>query len=268
MSELRLAVIGKDVSRSSSPEMHTFIAERMGNKVSYASVSIAQDMFEDRIEALFKEYDGFNVTIPFKLSIMPHLKKIEGDALVFGAVNTVVSGTRTGYNTDGLGFMLMLKNNGLDVAGRKVLLLGAGGAGRSVAKKLSDAGAFVSVYDVHYDSAKKIEEDFIGVKAVQSVPKGGYDIVINATGVGMHASTGMSPVDESAFGASAAAIDLIYVPAKSRFLEIAESLGKKIINGQAMLFYQAYYSECIYFGASPDAAQAKEMFAEYTKREK
>lgn len=120
---LKLAVIGKDVSKSTSPRMHSFIAENMGNAISYEAVSVPEADFESRIDELLTIYDGINVTIPYKISVIPHLKKIEGDATVFGAVNTLLTSTLTGYNTDGLGFMLMLKNNGVEVKGKKVALL-------------------------------------------------------------------------------------------------------------------------------------------------
>ncbi|MGN0814534.1 MAG: shikimate dehydrogenase family protein [Candidatus Coproplasma sp.] len=261
----KFAVIGKDVSKSASPAMHTFIAENMGNKISYQAVSIDPESFMQNVGDLFRNYDGLNVTIPFKLDIIPELEKTEGDASVFGAVNTVVTSTRTGYNTDGLGFMLMLSNNGVEVCGKKVLLLGAGGAGRSVAKKLTDAGAKVFVYDKFTQSALNIASEFAGVTAIKEVLPSDYDIAINATGVGMHKTEGISPVGEDVLKSVGVAVDLIYVPEKSEFLVIAERLGKKIINGLAMLFYQAYYAECIFFNQTPDAAQAKQLFEKYNK---
>ena len=86
---MKLAVIGKDVSKSVSPEIHSFIAEKLGKSISYDKISVPEDEFEDRISGLLGAYDGVNVTIPYKLTVMPHLKKICGDAKVFGAVNTV-----------------------------------------------------------------------------------------------------------------------------------------------------------------------------------
>jgi shikimate dehydrogenase len=262
---LKLAVIGKDVSQSSSPKMHTFIANNMGNKISYEAVSIAEENFEDSIDGILKNYDGFNVTIPYKLSVMPHLKSINGDAQVFGAVNTVLSKDKGGYNTDGLGFMLMLTNNSVNVNGKKVLVLGAGGAGRSVAKKLLDAGADVYIYDKFINSVNDVVAKFNGIKGVDKVQDDGYYLMVNATGVGMHKSVGISPVGEDVLKGVTVAVDLIYVPEKSQFLTIAESLDKKIINGMAMLFYQAYYAECIYFGVQPDSNQAKLLFEKYLK---
>ncbi|MCD8040699.1 MAG: shikimate dehydrogenase [Clostridia bacterium] len=261
----KFAVIGKDVSQSTSPQIHSFIAKQMGNDISYGRVSVPQEQFEGCIDKLLAEYDGMNVTIPYKLSIIPHLAGVYDDAAVFGAVNTVDCASRKGYNTDGMGFMLMLKNNGVQVNGRTALLLGAGGAGRSVAKKLADGGAQVFVYDMMKDNAIALSREFGGVTALSEVPVKDFDIIINATGVGMHRSVGVSPVGEDFIRGCKTAVDLIYVPAKSRFLEIAEGLGKQIINGSAMLFYQAYYSECYYFGVQPDDGQAKQLFESYCK---
>ena len=261
----KLAVIGKDVSKSLSPQIHKFIAKNTGNQLEYEAISISETEFEKTIDKIFEKYDGFNVTIPYKLSIMPYLDRIEGDAKVFGAVNTVRVSDMSGHNTDGMGFMLMLKNNGVDVSGKDVLLLGAGGAGRSVAKKLLEGGAHVFVYDTRTESAKDIENEFKGVKAIKKVDCKPYYTIINATGVGMHKTEGISPVGEDIIGKCEVAIDLIYTPKKSEFLRLAQSCGKRIINGEAMLFYQAYYSQCIYFEIPANEMQAKELFNKFTE---
>ena len=196
---------------------------------------------------------------------MPHLKDVRGDAQVFGAVNTVRTHDRVGDNTDGLGFALMLKNNGVEVKGKEVLLLGAGGAGRSVAKKLADAGATVCVYDRNADNSQALAKEFCGVFALDEIKTKPYFAIINATGVGMHKTEGVSPVGGDILSLCYVAVDLIYTPKKSRFLELAEKSGKKIINGEAMLFYQAYFSECIYFNLQPDENQAKHLFEKYVE---
>ena len=262
---MKLAVIGKDVSKSDSPKMHTFIARNMGNDITYDAISIPEDAFGNWIDGVISRYDGFNVTIPYKLSVMPRLKSIEGDAALFGAVNTVRCSDLSGHNTDGLGFMLMLKNNGVETNGKKVLLLGAGGAGRAVAKKLVQGGAAVCVYDRNIKSSLSLKDDCPQVTVLNSVEPADYDIAINATGVGMHKTEGLSPVGEDVLSRVGVAVDLIYVPAESAFLRVAKGLGKPTINGQAMLFYQAYYAECIYFGARPSDEQAKALFEKYLK---
>lgn len=263
MKELKLAVIGKDVSKSASPAMHAFIAKSLGFKVEYDKISIPEEQFDPIICRIFDNFDGFNVTIPYKLEIIRYLNEVTGDAQVFGAVNTVKVNDRTGYNTDGLGFMLMLKCGGVEVKDKNVLLIGAGGAGRSVAKKLSDSGAKVFVYDKNLDSAHALEKEFNGITALKNLQNTPYYALINASGVGMHKTEGLSPVGEELISLCEVAIDLIYEPRLSKFLEIAQNLGKKIINGQAMLFYQAYYAACIFAEIQPDEITAKKLFTKY-----
>ena len=88
-------------------------------------------------------------------------------------------------------------------------------------------------------------------------------MIINVTGVGMHKTEGVSPVGEEFLSRTNIACDLIYMPRKSEFLRIADSLGKPVINGEGMLFYQAYYGDCIVLGKQPQAAEAKRLFEEY-----
>lgn len=264
MKKLKLAVIGKDVSQSLSPAMQTFIAENTGNFVDYSAVSIPEEQFEDRIDEILETFDGINVTIPYKLKIIPHLSRVYGDAKTFGAVNTVRCGDKSGYNTDGKGFALMLESNGVKTCGEAALVLGAGGAGRSVALTLSAMGcSSVSFYDCNSAAAERAAAE-LGLGCAESPEQGEYGIIINATGVGMHKTTGVSPVGESVLSKCKAAVDLIYQPAKSKFLEIAEGLGKKIVNGSAMLFYQAYYAQRIFLGKSASASVAKKLFEKYS----
>ena len=258
---LKLAVIGKDVSKSDSAKMHTFDMRGLGSDCSYELISCPAENFDAQAKKLLAEYDAFNVTIPYKLDIIPYLKGIEGDAAVFGAVNTVKDGI--GYNTDGVGFALMLENGGIEISGKRFLVLGAGGAGRSVVKKLLDGGAEVFLYDLKRESAAAVCKEFVGARLLEEVAPAPYDVIVNVTGVGMHKTEGISPVGEEILKNCDTAVDLIYYPRKSEFLRIAESLGKKIVNGEGMLYYQAYYADCIILGRAPSAAEAKELFEKY-----
>lgn len=271
---LKLAVIGKDVSQSLSPDMHKFLFSRFGVPCSYEAVSIAPETFSRRAEELFSRYDAFNVTIPFKGEIIPYLKELRGDAPVFGAVNVVVTKERAGYNTDGFGFLLMLENAGVTVKGKSVLVLGAGGAGRSCIKKLLEEGAAVSVYERFSERLFEVYREFGGFTPLTEVPVTHYDIVLNCTGIGMHDTVGktpsvtyaggnIQPVGKELLSLCDTAVDLIYVPARSAFLEIAQKEGKRTVNGDSMLFYQAYMADCIILGKQPDAVQAKEFYLAY-----
>ncbi|MDE7296351.1 MAG: shikimate dehydrogenase [Clostridia bacterium] len=273
---LKLAVIGKDVSQSQSPSMHTFILKRMGHECSYDSLSIPPAQFSARAEKLFQEYDAFNVTIPFKLDIIPYLKELRGDAPAFGAVNTVLTRERTGYNTDGYGFLLMLENAGVQVAGKTVLVLGAGGAGRSCIKKLSDAGAEVFAYERDFNRIENVHKEIGGFTPLKEVPLRAFDIILNCTGIGMHDTVGQTPavalegvgtapVDEKLLSLCSAAVDLIYVPEESEFLHLARGLGKPTVNGASMLFYQAYMADCLFLNKTPNAEEAKLLWQDYRK---
>ena len=233
---LRLAVIGKDVSGSLSPGIHRFVLGKLGIACVYDAVSIPPCEFPSRAEKLLKEYDGLNVTIPFKLEILPFLRETAGDAKTFGAVNTVVCGTRTGYNTDGRGFMLMLENEGVLFA---------------------------------------VFSEFGGFTPLSEVPAANYSIVVNCTGVGMHDTVGKLPsVKRDGTEVSSAcllegaetAVDLIYTPPISAFLAEGERRGLKTVNGLGMLFYQAYLADCIFLKREADGEEAKRFYQEYREK--
>ena len=179
-------------------------------------------------------------------------------------MNTVFTTKRQGFNTDGVGFLLMLRVAGIDVKGKKVLVLGGGGSGRSSAAALKSAGATVHVYQRRKEKLEELCNE-LGVTPADSPEVGGYDILINCTGVGMHDTVGQSPVTEKAFSGAKWAVDLIYTPAQSEFLRIADSLGISTLNGAAMLFYQAYYADCIYLEKTPDENEAKALYRKWTE---
>ena len=103
----------------------------------------------------------------------------------------------------------------------------------------------------------------LGIYVAESANQGGFDILINCTGVGMHESVGLSPVEDRSFNGATVAIDLIYEPQESEFLRQAKSLGLQTINGGAMLFYQAYYADCLYLDEQPSSEQAVSLYKKY-----
>ncbi len=263
--KVRLALVGRDVSKSLSPAIHTFILEKWGVACDYELVSVSAENFDGAMRRLLGDFDGFNVTIPYKRDVMSYLNGLSGNAMDFGAVNTVVCGTRTGYNTDGVGFIHMLHHAGMPVAGKNILVLGGGGAGRSTAAALKKAGANVSVYQRRKEKLEEVCRE-LGVTAADEPERGGYDMLVNCTGVGMHESEGVSPVTEKAFEGAEAAVDLIYVPKESEFLRLARARGLKTLNGAAMLFYQAYFSDCLYLGRPPEEGEVEALYQEFLRR--
>jgi shikimate dehydrogenase len=262
---IRLGLIGKDVSKSLSEGMHGFILSQLGYACEYERLSVSPENFDSAIRRLLGDFDGFNVTIPYKRDVMEYLDEIVGDAMEFSAVNTVLSAKRAGYNTDGLGFMLMLRLANIDVVGKRVLVLGAGGAGRSSAAALKKAGAKVYLYQRRRTELLETCNE-LGVFAAESPETGGYDLLVNCTGVGMHDTEGKSPVTAQAFVGASSAVDLIYAPEKTEFLRLAEEQGLSIVNGKAMLFYQAYFADCLYLGVEPNDAQAVRFYQKYNEQ--
>ncbi|MBQ7913275.1 MAG: shikimate dehydrogenase [Clostridia bacterium] len=265
VKKLRLALVGKDVSKSTSGKIHVFILARLGVDCEYTRYSVSMQDFDSTMRTLMGDFDGFNVTIPYKRDVMGYLSEVTGDALDFGAVNTVVTASGKGYNTDGAGFMLMLREANIEVKNKKILVLGGGGSGRSTAAILKKAGADVYMYQRRREKLLETCAE-IGVTPADGAEIGGFDILVNCTGVGMHDSEGRSPVTAQAFEGASVAIDLIYTPEKSEFLRLAEAQGLQILNGAAMLFYQAYYADCLYLDITPNDKQATAFYRQFIQK--
>ncbi len=238
----------------------------MGASCEYDLLSVPPAEFPARIERILSAYDGLNVTIPYKESVIPHLNKTEGDARLCGAVNTVVCGEKVGYNTDGFGFGLLLRGAGIDMAGRRALVLGAGGAGRSCIKTLSDGGANVEVYEKDAARLERVREigGFVPLSEIAEKP---YDVVVNCTGVVNDApivryAGRLAPVSAELLQ-GAVAVDLMY--AETEFLRIAAACGAPAVRGDAMLFYQAYASDCIFLKRERKQEEAIALWERYRK---
>lgn len=266
VKKLRLGLIGKDVSQSLSGKIHAFILKQKGVECEYELLSSTPENFDNCVRRLLGDFDGFNVTIPYKKDIICYLDGISDEAMAFGAVNTVITQNRKGYNTDGIGFLLMLKTAGVEVKGKRILVLGGGGSGRSTALTLKRAGGEIYMYQRRKEQLLETCEQ-LGIFPADDPESGKFDVLINCTGVGMHESVGKAPVCGHAFENACLAVDLIYRPAKSEFLRLAEEKGIPVLNGEAMLFYQAYYADCLYLGLEPDEKQAKKYYEKYQMEE-
>ncbi len=270
---IRLAVVGEDVSRSLSPAIHAFLMrEHFRTELCYEKVSIPKHCFHTRIEELFVLFDGLNVTVPYKEEILSHLHSAEGVASELAAVNTVLTKERRGFNTDGAGFSLMLSEAGMDVAKKRVLVLGAGGAGRSVSHALIAAGTNVFVYEKNASRLEEFHRRDPAFTPLKFLSEDSFDLVINCTGVGSRETVGTLPTvrfgerEESAerlLKNSGGAVDLIYEPPLSEFLRVAKAYGKPTANGEGMLFFQAYFADCIFLGRQPSEEVARALYRKY-----
>ena len=196
------------------------------------------DLFErepERIEDLLKngDFDGINVTIPYKKAVLPYLDSIDPLAARLGSVNTVVKrgGKLCGYNSDYFGFLSLVERTKLDLAGKKVLVLGSGGASVTVCAVLQDLGARPAVI------SRSGENNYQNLHLHADAAA-----IVNTTPLGMYPNTGTAPLDVGQFPKLEGVLDLIYNPARTQLLLDCEKYGIPGFNGLWMLVAQAKQS--------------------------
>ncbi|MGU3470071.1 shikimate dehydrogenase [Paenibacillus sp. D51F] len=249
-------VIGDPIRHSKSPVMMNRAFRETGVNGAYAAFHVAADRLGDfwaGVRAM--GIRGVNVTIPHKLDVMSHLDHVDEGARLIGAVNTVVNegGVLTGYNTDGIGYVRSLKEEALpDLRGKRIAVIGAGGAARGVLYALLKEGpAEVAVLNRTEERARELAEAFASHGQVRALPQSGSeaedvlrsaDLVVNTTSIGMHPNIDACPVDVSLLRPDAVASDLIYNPLETAWLAQARSLGLRTHGGLGMFIYQGAYA--------------------------
>lgn len=235
----KYGLIGESLSHSKSKEIHELLADYTYN---------LRDIKKDELEDFFKsrKFKGINVTIPYKEVSMDYLDEIDELAEEIGAVNTIVNraGRLIGYNTDYLGFDYSLKFFNIDLKDKKILILGSGGASKMLQKLVIDKGAkeFVVISrssENNYDSFDKFRD---------------FEIIINATPVGMYPKNMESKVDLKKFNKLDAVIDLIYNPLKTKLILDGEKLKIKTMSGLMMLVAQAFFASELFLDKKLDEA--------------
>jgi shikimate dehydrogenase len=248
------AVIGYPLSHSLSPAMHTAALAKAKIPGLYIPFEIEPRQFKKVIsEFRSLPFDGFNVTVPYKEKIIPYLDRLSPEAKCIGAVNTVVCGkTVTGHNTDAYGFITSLKKDlGFNPCGKRVLLIGAGGAARACIYGLGKEKVHaVCIADCNKKKALELKKYFerhfkkVSFSICRAYPDDytvllkEVDLLVNATPVGLKKSD-PSVVPARCFPNKKIAVyDLIYNPAKTKLLQIAERRQYRYANGSGMLVHQ------------------------------
>lgn len=232
-------LIGEKLTYSFSKAIHEQLA---GYKYSLCPLSREEfDIFMKKAD-----FKAINVTIPYKEDVIKHLYKLDENAEKIGAVNTIVNrdGKLFGYNTDFSGFIYMLKRNNVEVSGRKVIVLGRGGASKAVIAALKALNA-AEIHTVYYKEAPSCISYNECYKKHSDA-----DIIVNTTPVGMLSKENKSPVDIHKFNRLEAVVDIIYNPLKTKMMLMAENRGVKAINGLEMLVAQAKYAAELFTGSS------------------
>jgi len=256
-------VIGHPVAHSLSPVIHNRAFRETGINGVYLAFDI--ENLRDFITGLREMgIRGVSVTIPHKEKVMEYTDEIDSVAGYIGAVNTLFysDGMIRGYNTDGTGAMRALQEK-TATEGKNVLLLGSGGAARAISVTLAkDAGVrSIMISGIERDQMEKLKKDTVSAasgntevglsNADEITPEltGRYDIIINATPVGMTPETDASILEENHIRSSHTVFDVVYNPMKTRLLEIAGKKGAEIISGVRMFLFQAAAQFEIWTGA-------------------
>lgn len=229
---MKCGLLGRKLGHSYSPQIHKFLGD-----YSY-------DLFErepEELDAFFADppFDAMNVTIPYKESVMKYCSEISDSAKKIGSVNTIVrkNGKYYGDNTDYYGFEFILDSVCKDVKGKKVLIVGNGGAAKTAIAVISDRGGVPVVISHKENTPENMKKHHLDT-----------DIIVNTTPVGMYPKNLESPIVLENYKNVKAVVDVVYNPSKTQILLDAERLGIPCVNGLYMLVAQAEKASAIFKG--------------------
>ncbi|HOQ37700.1 MAG TPA: shikimate dehydrogenase [Acetivibrio sp.] len=277
-----LGLIGNPVEHSISPQLHNSLSSLLGHDLVYVPLKVEKQNIGAVVNALKRlEFVGFNVTVPYKREIMKYIDENTKEAILMGAVNTVknIDGRLFGYNTDAEGFARSFKEeSGVGFAGKKVVIIGAGGVARSIAVKLAKEGVekislvnrtplkAVELADVVNENIREVVQVYNFNDKTFMMAFEESDIIINTTSVGMFPDVNNTPVKvKNRFHKNQIVYDVIYNPVKTKFLKDAEKAGAKVINGLGMLFYQGISAYEIWTGVKFSEEDLSKIFASFKK---
>ena len=245
-------IIGDPIEHTVSPAMHNAAFKNKGVDYLYLPFGVKREELGKAIEGMRAlNIRGLNITIPHKVAVMQFLDNLDPLADRIGAVNTIVNdgGVLTGYNTDATGFLQALLEKGIEPKGKKVVILGAGGAARAISFILAERGSSLVILNRTWDKAKlcadRISEIFQSEAAALKLDGENLaaalsqaDILINTTSVGMSPDINETPVVSNLLKPNLVVFDIVYNPIKTRLQKEAEAAGATTISGLDMLVWQ------------------------------
>ena len=257
----KYAVIGNPISHSKSPLIHKMFAQQTAQDISYVALESPLDGFAKTLQRLRAEgYKGCNVTVPFKLEAYALAGELSERAKSAQAVNTLLiqADRLTGDNTDGIGLVTDIRKNlGCELRGKRVLLMGAGGAARGVARPLLSAGAQLIISNRSMHKAEQLLAELATLGNMQAssytdLAGEQFDIVINATSSSL--TDDMPSLPHGLFKAGALAYDMMY-GRQTPFLVFSKAQGASLqADGLGMLVEQAAAAFQLWRGVMPDTA--------------
>ncbi len=276
-----LGLIANPIGHSLSPQLHNAVFNKLGVNAVYIPLAVEDAQLEQALYGLQSlGFRGVNVTIPFKERVVKYMDELSAEAEACGAVNVIhfEQGRMIGHNTDGLGLLMSLQQEGVDLQ-HKALILGAGGAARSIVTALARAGiSEIELFDIEAQRA----ENLVSLLADRTAARlSGHlmneahflssartaGLIINCSPVGMHPHISASPIATlKGLAGPTVIVDIIYNPEETRFLQLARQEGCKTINGLPMFVNQAALTLEILLGISPPTEYMKEVVRHCLKK--
>ena len=273
-------VIGDPIEHTLSPVMHNAAFEALKLDYAFLAFKVKPAGVADAVDGMRAlNIRGLNVTMPHKSTVISHLDRVDLSAQIVNSVNTILNKENLlfGFNTDGVGALKALKENGVELKGRKVLLLGAGGAARAIAYTLAKEADQLAVLNRTIKPAqnlakllekavnKKIE---VGSLSSSDIERNLHDsdILINATSVGMKPNADQSPVNPKLLRSRLAVMDIVYNPLETKLSTDAKAAGAKVVSGVEMLIYQGAASFEIWTGKSAPVEVMRQAALNYLKK--
>ena len=268
-------VMGNPVEHTMSPAIHNTLARRLGENLVYVPFRVPQGQAGEAVQGAYAlNLLGVNVTVPYKRDVIPYLKEIDPLAETIGAVNTLVrtEGGFKGYNTDMPGLYRAMCEDGVKIEGEDVLILGAGGVARAVAILAAQKGVRqIVILNRTPEKAQRIADEVNALAdrglararrlaEYADIPGDGY-LAIQATNVGMFPKTEEAVVEDAFFYKKIkTGYDLVFNPARTRFMRLTEESGGRAFGGLKMLLYQGIIAYELWTGARVDAELAREAY--------
>ncbi len=248
-------VIGNPIEHSLSPKLHNYWLEENNIDAVYEKKKLNGSELKSIISEVKEEkISGLNVTVPFKKAIIPFLDELSPEAKDTQSVNTIFfqNGSVIGHNTDIAGFELAIKYAKYDVSNKEIFILGAGGVSPSIIYSLKKMkAAKITLTNRTKEKAENLKNLFKGVEIVDWGERIDFDMIINATSIGLKKNEDSLNFDYSANGPNKFFYDVIYNPRETLFLKRAKLFGNRVENGKMMFIYQAHQAFTIWHESMP-----------------
>ncbi len=261
MEKQRFGVIGFPIKHSLSPAMHNAVFRKLKLNCEYSKIEVKPENLGNAIvELRGNGFKGLNVTIPHKVSVVGYLDRLSRGAELTGAVNTIKFGKEScGFNTDGIGCIRALEEVGVGVKGKRMLMLGAGGAARAIGFRAVLEGAKLAISNIEKGMVVSLVDDIksklgvdvevidFDVSTIEEKLKD-VDVIINATPVGMFPKVDESVIPAGIIPKNVMVMDVVYNPKETKLLRECRKKGIKTVDGVGMFVHQGAEALKIWLG--------------------